>query len=79
VLPSTSERAAALALTRLRGETQLVGWSAGISQWSRGEELGTVLARADAQLYEEKLAKRQSPQLVLQRPPAGWRPRPAAG
>ncbi len=59
LLPSTSERAAAAALARLRGETQLVGWSAGISEWARGEDLNAVLVRADAQLYEAKLATRR--------------------
>lgn len=61
LLPSTSERAAAIALTRLRSETELVGWSAGISEWQPGEELSAVLARADAQLYEAKLARRRGP------------------
>jgi PleD family two-component response regulator len=33
------------------------GWSVGIAEWLRGEELSTVLARADTRLYEAKLAK----------------------
>jgi diguanylate cyclase (GGDEF)-like protein len=78
VLPSTSERAAAIALTRLRSETRLVGWSAGVSEWSRGEELSAVLARADAQLYEAKLAKRRTSP-APQAQPSGLRPRPVAG
>jgi diguanylate cyclase (GGDEF)-like protein len=70
VLPSTSEAAAASAIARLRGEAQHVGWSAGISEWLRGEELAAVLARADARLYEAKLAKqRDSPVRGL--PPLG--------
>jgi diguanylate cyclase (GGDEF)-like protein len=61
LLPSTTERAAAVALARLRSETQLVGWSSGISEWSRGEELSAVLARADAQLYEAKVGRQRDP------------------
>jgi diguanylate cyclase (GGDEF)-like protein len=61
LLPSTSEQAAAVALARLHGEAQLVGWSTGVSEWLRGEELGTVLARADERLYEAKLAKQREP------------------
>lgn len=60
LLPSTSERAAALALARLRSEAQHVGWSAGISEWLTGEELSAVLARADARLYEAKLARQRN-------------------
>jgi hypothetical protein len=61
LLPSTSEQAAAVALARLHGQAQLVGWSTGISQWLRGEELSTVLARADERLYEAKLATQRDP------------------
>ncbi|HEX8713949.1 MAG TPA: GGDEF domain-containing protein, partial [Solirubrobacteraceae bacterium] len=57
LLPSTSELEAEAALARLRGEEELVGWSVGISEWLRGEELSAVLARADTRLYEAKLAK----------------------
>jgi diguanylate cyclase (GGDEF)-like protein len=57
LLPSTSEQEAEIALARLRGTDELVSWSVGISEWLRGEELGTVLARADTRLYEAKLAR----------------------
>ncbi len=61
LLPATSAREAETALTRLRGEGELVSWSVGISEWLRGEELSAVLARADTQLYEAKLTKRPRP------------------
>jgi diguanylate cyclase (GGDEF)-like protein len=61
LLPSTSERDAETALIRLRGENELVSWSVGISEWSRGEELSTVLARADTRLYEAKLSRPRHP------------------
>ncbi len=57
LLPATSELEAEAALARLRGEQELVGWSVGISEWLRGEELSAVLARADTRLYEAKLAR----------------------
>jgi diguanylate cyclase (GGDEF)-like protein len=57
LLPSTSETDAAGVIARLHAEEDQVDWSVGISQWLRGEELSTVLARADARLYEAKLAK----------------------
>ncbi len=57
LLPATSEREADAALARLRSERQLVGWSAGVCEWPAGEALQPVLARADARLYEAKLAK----------------------
>jgi diguanylate cyclase (GGDEF)-like protein len=57
LLPATSEREAEVVLTRLHGAAELVGWSIGISEWRRGEELSAVLARADTRLYEAKLAK----------------------
>ena len=59
LLPSTPEPEARLALARLQTAEDPVGWSAGFSEWLCGEELGTVLARADALLYEEKRAKPQ--------------------
>jgi diguanylate cyclase (GGDEF)-like protein len=62
LLPSTSAPEADAAIGRLRREEELVGWSVGIAEWLRGEELGTVMARADGRLYEAKLAKpRPSP------------------
>jgi diguanylate cyclase (GGDEF)-like protein len=62
LLPSTSAPEADAAIARLQREEELVGWSVGIAEWLRGEELGTVLARADGRLYEAKLAKpRPSP------------------
>ncbi len=57
LLPSTPEPEARLALARLQTAEDPVGWSAGFSEWRRGEELATVLARADTLLYEEKRAK----------------------
>jgi diguanylate cyclase (GGDEF)-like protein len=57
LLPSTSEREAEAALARLRSQEALVGWSVGVSEWRRGEDLSATLARADNRLYEAKLAK----------------------
>ncbi len=57
LLPATSEHAADAALARLRSEEQRVCWSAGVCEWPAGEDLQAVLARADARLYEAKLAK----------------------
>ncbi len=57
LLPATSELAADAALARLRSEEQRVCWSVGICEWPPGEALQAVLARADARLYEAKLAK----------------------
>lgn len=57
LLPSTSESEAEGALARLHVNEVLVGWSVGVSEWARGEELSAVLARADRRLYEAKLAK----------------------
>ncbi|HUB74759.1 MAG TPA: GGDEF domain-containing protein [Solirubrobacteraceae bacterium] len=57
LLPCTSEPQAQAALARLHGEEQPLGWSVGISEWLRGEELSVALARADTRLYEAKLAK----------------------
>jgi len=48
-------------VARLRTADDPVGWSAGTSEWLRGEELGTALARADTLLYEEKRSKRRPP------------------
>ncbi len=65
LLPSTSEDEAEAAVARLHGKERLVDWSVGISEWLRGEELSSVLARADSRLYEAKLAKpRHSPERV---------------
>jgi diguanylate cyclase (GGDEF)-like protein len=61
LLPATTEREAKAVLTRLRRETQEVGWSAGVSEWSAGEELRAALSRADVRLYEAKLAKASRP------------------
>ncbi len=57
LLPATTERGARAALARLRSEDQRVSWSIGLCEWTAGEELHAVLARADARLYEAKLAK----------------------
>jgi diguanylate cyclase (GGDEF)-like protein len=57
LLPATSEPEADAPLARLRSEEQRVGWSVGVCEWRAGEELQAVLARADARLYEAKLAK----------------------
>jgi diguanylate cyclase (GGDEF)-like protein len=57
LLPWTSEPEARSALARLHAANDPVGWSVGISEWLRGEDLGTVLARADTLLYEEKRSK----------------------
>jgi diguanylate cyclase (GGDEF)-like protein len=61
LFPSTSEPEARSALARLRTSGEPLGWSAGTSEWLRGEELGTALARADTLLYEEKRSKRRQP------------------
>jgi len=57
LLPATSETEAGAALARLRFSEQPVSWSAGVCEWPAGEQLQPVLARADARLYEAKLAK----------------------
>ena len=57
LLPATSEGEAEAALARLRFEEQRVSWSVGVCEWPAGEDLQSVLARADARLYEAKLAK----------------------
>jgi len=61
LLPATAEREADAALARLRSEEQRVGWSVGVCEWPAGEDLQPVLARADARLYEAKLAKHGRP------------------
>jgi diguanylate cyclase (GGDEF)-like protein len=61
LLPSTSETEAAAAIARLDRESDPLDWSVGISQWLRGEDLSAVLARADARLYDAKLAKPSQP------------------
>jgi diguanylate cyclase (GGDEF)-like protein len=60
LLPSTSVPEARSVLARLHAADVAVGWSVGISEWIRGENLGTVLARADTLLYEEKRSKPES-------------------
>jgi diguanylate cyclase (GGDEF)-like protein len=59
LLPCTSPDGADAALTRLRGDGDPVSWSVGVSEWLSGEELDAALARADALLYEAKLAVEQ--------------------
>jgi diguanylate cyclase (GGDEF)-like protein len=59
LLPSTNHVQAEAALARLSGGVDPVGWSIGVAEWSSGEPLDTVLARADRKLYEHKLAKAQ--------------------
>jgi diguanylate cyclase (GGDEF)-like protein len=56
LLPCTSATGADAALTRMRGEGDPVSWSIGVSEWLAGEHLDAALARADALLYEAKLA-----------------------
>jgi diguanylate cyclase (GGDEF)-like protein len=56
LLPCTSVEGADAALTRLRGEGDPVSWSIGVSEWLAGEHLDAALSRADALLYEAKLA-----------------------
>ncbi len=71
LLPSTSEPEARSALARLHSADVPVGWSVGVSEWMEGEDLGTVLARADTLLYEEKhLKSRRS--LERSQPPLRW-------
>jgi PleD family two-component response regulator len=57
LLPATSECDAGAAIARLEREAAEVSWSVGISDWLPGEQLQTALVRADARLYEAKLAK----------------------
>ncbi len=57
LLPATAECDAGAAIARLEREAGAVSWSVGISDWLPGEQLHTALARADARLYEAKLAK----------------------
>jgi len=57
LLPSTAARDAGGVLARLQDAEVEVSWSVGISEWRPGEELRGALARADAGLYEAKLAK----------------------
>ena len=60
LLPSTSTSDARAALARLHLADAHVGWSVGLSEWTPGESLPAVLARADRQLYEAKLVKKRA-------------------
>jgi diguanylate cyclase (GGDEF)-like protein len=54
-----ADRAAAdEALRRLRSSSP-VGWSAGLVEWDRGEDLDRALARADEELYRAKRGGRE--------------------
>jgi diguanylate cyclase (GGDEF)-like protein len=59
LLPCTSPDGADAALARLCREGDPVSWSIGVSEWLLGEDLDAALARADALLYEAKLAMGQ--------------------
>jgi diguanylate cyclase (GGDEF)-like protein len=71
LFPSTSESEARSALARLHTAEIPVGWSVGVSEWLAGEDLGTVLARADTLLYEEKHLKSHR-SLERSQPPLRW-------
>lgn len=55
LLPGTGPAGAESALERLCSGEDVIGWSIGISEWLRGEELDAPLARADKGLYKAKL------------------------
>lgn len=57
LLPSTTPEEAETALARLRAADDPVRWSTGTSEWLQGENLDSVLARADRHLYAAKLSK----------------------
>ncbi len=61
LLPGTGPAGAESALKRLCSGEDVIGWSIGISEWVRGEELDAPLARADKHLYKAKLAAGQRP------------------
>jgi diguanylate cyclase (GGDEF)-like protein len=56
LLPATPQTEAGEVLERLRGGELSVGWSIGCSEWLPGEDLETVLTRADRDLYSVKRA-----------------------
>jgi diguanylate cyclase (GGDEF)-like protein len=54
LLPSTTLAQAHKAIERLRRATPGVTCSAGIAEWDGGEDVGTLLTRADRALYDAK-------------------------
>jgi diguanylate cyclase (GGDEF)-like protein len=58
VFAGTDRGAADEALRRLRSASP-VGWSAGLVEWQRGEDLDRALARADQELYRAKRGGRE--------------------
>ena len=58
LLPATTPTGAEAVLERLRGESDPVGWSVGVSEWLPGERLDAPMARADGYLYGVKSAQR---------------------
>jgi diguanylate cyclase (GGDEF)-like protein len=57
VLAGAARGGAEEALDRLR-LASAAGWSAGVVEWERGESLDRAMARADAELYRAKRARR---------------------
>jgi diguanylate cyclase (GGDEF)-like protein len=57
VLPGATTAGAEGALGRMRAASA-TGWSVGVVEWGRGETLDRAMARADAELYRAKRARR---------------------
>jgi diguanylate cyclase (GGDEF)-like protein len=64
LLPDTTPGGAHVILERLRSGEDLLGWSAGVSEWRSGEPLAAPLARADRYLYRVKSTQRDGPAVV---------------
>jgi GGDEF domain-containing protein len=60
LLPDTTPRGAHTMLERLRSGEDLLGWSAGVSEWRPGEPLAAPPPRADRYLYRVKSAQRDN-------------------
>jgi hypothetical protein len=58
LLPATTPIGARAVLERLRSAEDILGWSAGVSEWLPGESLDAPMARADRYLYGVKSAQR---------------------
>jgi diguanylate cyclase (GGDEF)-like protein len=61
LLPATTSAGAEALLERLRSDSDVVGWSVGVSEWRTGERLDAPMARADRYLYGVKSAQRGEP------------------
>jgi diguanylate cyclase (GGDEF)-like protein len=63
VMAGTGTAGAEGALARLR-RASATGWSVGVVEWERGETLDRAMARADAELYRAKRARRACEDVV---------------